>query len=88
MIGDDLLLMMILVARIRSSLSQLPPTKDDESATSDFTEKHAIDRGPSPAMVPLAEPGARANDLSCHDPCYRTARASRDRGSSLTLGKE
>jgi hypothetical protein len=33
-----------------------------------------------------AEPGARANDHSCHDPCLRTARASCGRGSSLTLG--
>jgi hypothetical protein len=34
-----------------------------------------------------AQPGARANDHSCHDPCLRTARASGGRGSSLTFGK-
>src|SRR6185369_4610506 len=34
-----------------------------------------------------AQPGARANGHTCHDPCYRTARAKCSRGSSLTLGE-
>ena len=40
-------------------------------------------RLPFPSVV---EQVARANDHVCHDPCLRTARASRGRGSSLTLG--
>jgi hypothetical protein len=35
-----------------------------------------------------AEPAARANVTVCHGSCWRTLRASRCRGSSLTLGKE
>ncbi len=35
-----------------------------------------------------AQPGARANAYSCHVPCFRTARASYSRGSSLTLGRK
>ena len=34
-----------------------------------------------------AEPGARANALRCHASCCCTSRATRGRGSSLTLGK-
>jgi hypothetical protein len=34
-----------------------------------------------------AEPVVRANGHTCHDPCYRTARAKCVRGSPLTLGK-
>ena len=34
-----------------------------------------------------AEPGARANDQGWHASCRATSRASPDRGSSLTLGK-
>jgi hypothetical protein len=33
-----------------------------------------------------AEQGARANATTCHDPCFRTARAKWRRGSSLTFG--
>ena len=38
-------------------------------------------------MNEKAEPDARANATACHDPCLRTARAKRRRGSSVTLGK-
>jgi hypothetical protein len=34
-----------------------------------------------------AQPVARANVTVCHDPCFRTARASQRRGSSVTFGK-
>lgn len=34
-----------------------------------------------------AEPVARANATVCHGSCFRTLRASRRRGSSVTLGK-
>jgi hypothetical protein len=34
-----------------------------------------------------AEPVARANGHVCHASCWRTSRASHDRGSSVTFGK-
>ena len=45
-----------------------------------FLEGHSVLR-----IVP-AQQGARANAHVCHGSCWRTLRASRRRGSSLTLG--